>query len=259
MTEVRASSRFGWAAVGTGAAALLLLNVAVFLLLRAVTVAAEPAEVTAARPQASTAERLVESPKKFLIYEERLTVVKERLTTFIARTWHKRRDDVAVIVDEAVSLGKASDIDPILILGVITVESGFNAKAVSNAGAKGLMQVHVRVHADKFEEHGGAAAAFKPKANMAVGTAILVKYLAQQKTVAGALKFYVGAGYRKGDGGYARRVFLAESRLLTAVEKSPDAARQLVLRKKEGTSFRLLSGKRGDWSDFLALVRRAPV
>ena len=75
----------------------------------------------------------------------------------------------------------------------------------------------------------------------------------------GALKFYVGAGYRKGDGGYARRGFLAESRLLTAVEKSPDAARQLVLRKKEGTSFRLLSGKRGDWSDFLALVRRAPV
>ena len=76
MTEVRASSRFGWAAVGTGAAALLLLSVAVFLLLRAVTVAAEPAEVTAARPQASTAERLVESPKKFLTYEERLTVVK---------------------------------------------------------------------------------------------------------------------------------------------------------------------------------------
>lgn len=171
MTEVRASSRFGWAAVGTGAAALLLLSVAVFLLLRAVTVAAEPAEVMAARPQASTAERLVESPKKFLTYEERLTVVKERLTTFIARTWHKRRDDVAVIVDEAVSLGKASDIDPILILGVITVESGFNEKAVSKAGAKGLMQVHVRVHADKFEEHGGAKAALNPKANMAVGTA----------------------------------------------------------------------------------------
>ena len=155
------------------------------------------------------------------------------------------------------SLGKASDIDPILILGVITVESGFNEKAVSKAGAQGLMQVHVRVHADKFESHGGVGTAFDPKANMAVGTAILVKYLAQQKTVAGALKFYVGAGYRKGDGGYARRVFLAESRLLTAVEKSPEAARQLVLRKKEGTSFRLQSGKQGDWSDFLALVRRA--
>ena len=69
----------------------------------------------------------------------------------------------------------------------------------------------------------------------------------------------MGAGYRKGDGGYAKRVFLAESRLLTAVEKSPDEARQLVLRKKEGPSFRLQSGKKGDWSDFLALVRRAPV
>ena len=76
----------------------------------------------------------------------------------------------------------------------------------------------MRVHANKFESHGGVGTAFDPKANMAVGTAILVKYLAQQKTVAGALKFYVGAGYRKGDGGYARRVFLAESRLLTAVE-----------------------------------------
>lgn len=259
MTEVRPSSRFGWAAVGTGAAALLLLSVAVFLLLRAVTVAAEPAEVTAARPPASTAERLVESPKKFLTYEERLAVVKDRLTTFIARTWHKRRDDVAVIVEEAVSLGKASDIDPILILGVITVESGFNEKAVSKAGAQGLMQVHVRVHADKFEAHGGAETAFDPKANMAVGTAILVKYLAQQKTVSRALKFYVGAGYRKGDGGYARRVFLAESRLLAAVGKSPDEARQLVLRKKEGPAFRLMSGKNGDWSDFLALVRRTPV
>ena len=181
--------------------------------------------------------------------------MKERLTTFIARTWRKPKSSAAVIVDEAVSLGKAYDMDPILLLGVITVESGFNEKAVSRAGAKGLMQVHVRV----FEEHGGTAAIFDPKANMAVGTAILAKYLAQQKTVAGALKFYVGAGYRKGDGGYAKRVFLAESRLIAAVEKSPEEARQLVLRKKEGASFRLQSGKRGDWSDFLALVRRAPV
>ena len=247
------------AAILVGVTALLLFCVGVFLLMRAVAIATEPPAVTAQRPAATVTERLVESPKKFYTPEERLSVVKERLVRFIAASRRKPAEAMAPIVEEAVALGKAYDVNPLLILAVITVESGFNERAVSSAGAKGLMQVHVKVHADKFEPHGGTDAVFDRTANMTVGTQILAKYRAQQGTTAGALKFYVGAGRKKSDGGYGKRVFLEESRLVTAVEHSPERAMALARAKQAGSSFRLLPGQAGDWSDFLGLVRKAPL
>ena len=63
------------------------------------------------------------------------------------------------------------EVDPALILGVITQESGFNAHAVSWAGAQGLMQLmpetveHIRRHSPVQ-----ISSAFNPVDNMAGGT-----------------------------------------------------------------------------------------
>ncbi len=247
------------AAILVGVTALILFCTGVFFLMRAVSIATEPPAIKAQRPAATVAERLVESPKKFYTAEERLAVVKERLVRFISESRRKPVEAMAPIVDEAVALGKDYDLNPLLILAVITVESGFNERAVSSAGAKGLMQVHVKVHADKFEPHGGRDAVFDRTANMTVGTQILAAYRAQQGSTAGALKHYVGAGRRKSDGGYGKRVFTEESWLVTAVTHSPERALSLARARQAGASFRLLPGEAGDWSDFLALVRKAPM
>lgn len=178
------------------------------------------------------------------------------MTESIAGLWHKSKLEARTIVDEAVRLGKQFDLDPLLILSVISVESGFNERVVSKAGAVGLMQVHVPAHGKKFEDHGGKEALFDVRANMTVGAGILANYLTKQGTVKKALKYYVGAANLRGDGSYSRRVFVAQSRLLLAAEGEVERAKVLTLRKKAGPSYRILAGKPGTWSDFLALVRK---
>ena len=205
-----------------------------------------PAPVTTQKTEVSAAERLVEPPSRFLTTEERINIISIRLTESIAGLWHKSKLEARTIVDEAVRLGKQFDLDPVLILSVISVESGFNERAVSKAGAVGLMQVHVPAHGKKFEDYGGKEALFDVRANMTVGAEILANYL----------KYYVGAANLRGDGSYSSRVFVAQSRLLLAAQGEVERAKVLTLRKKAGPSYRILAGKPGTWSDFLALVRK---
>lgn len=248
--------RLGKKAVLAAAAALLLLSVGLFLLMRGVELLLMPAPVMTQKTEVSAAERLVEPPSRFLTTEERINIISIRLTDSIAGLWHKSKLEARTIVDEAVRLGKQFDLDPLLILSVISVESGFNERAVSKAGAVGLMQVHVPAHGKKFEDHGGKEALFDVRANMTVGAEILANYLTKQGTVKKALKYYVGAANLRGDGSYSRRVFVAQSRLLLAAEGEVERAKVLTLRKKAGPSYRILAGKPGTWSDFLALVRK---
>lgn len=54
------------------------------------------------------------------------------------------------IVNEAVSAGSRHDVDPILILAVMRMESGYREKVVSREGATCLMQVIPRWHREKI-------------------------------------------------------------------------------------------------------------
>ena len=130
--------RLGKKAVLAAAAALL------FLLMRGIELLLMPAPVTTQKTEVSAAERLVEPPSRFLTTEERINIISIRMTESIAGLWHKSKLEARTIVDEAVRLGKQFDLDPLLILSVISVESGFNERAVSKAGAVGLMQVRSR-------------------------------------------------------------------------------------------------------------------
>ena len=64
------------------------------------------------------------------------------------------------------------NIDPILILSVIAVESKFNSSIVSESGQIGLLQIAHSWHQEKSSRIG----LFDPKNNILVGTRILREY-----------------------------------------------------------------------------------
>lgn len=82
----------------------------------------------------------------------------------------KKGDDVfdAFILDAA----RQYDMDPVVIKAVIMAESGFNPRAVSRAGARGLMQLMPRTAGSL-----GVEDAFDPRANILGGTRYLKKLL----------------------------------------------------------------------------------
>src|SRR5690606_33585176 len=104
-------------------------------------------------------------------------------------------------------------LDPLLILAVIAIESRFNPFAESPVGAKGLMQVMAHIHRDRFKPLGGVQAALNPVANIKVGASILRDYVKRAGSLEGGLKMYVGAAFHDTDFGYGAKVIAEYNRL----------------------------------------------
>jgi hypothetical protein len=81
-------------------------------------------------------------------------------------------------------------VDPVLILAIISVESQFDFKAMSNANAVGLMQVIYIWHKEKVNNKSDL---FDPKTNIRVGTKIIKEYLERSSTEVEALLRYNGS------------------------------------------------------------------
>jgi hypothetical protein len=141
---------------------------------------------------------------------------EQNLTAYLARKWRVADTAVQQIVQTAVRAGKEHRVDPMLILAVLSVESGFNPYAESHAGAQGLMQVMTSVHKEKFERFGGEHAALHPVANIFVGAQILADVVQRGGSMEQGLKLYVGAGNLEHDGGYGARVLGERNRLVNA-------------------------------------------
>ncbi len=141
---------------------------------------------------------------------------KQRVAAWIAKRYRIAGTASNLFVSTAYKTAFDLGLDPHLILAVMAIESRFNPYAESAVGAQGLMQVMSKVHADKFEDHGGVQNALDPVVNIKVGARILRDYVRQKGSVELALKSYVGAAAMSHDGGYGSRV-LSEYRMLKAV------------------------------------------
>jgi hypothetical protein len=80
--------------------------------------------------------------------EDRVTaggpIEKKRVTQWIAKRYRVANDAAGMLVTEAYSAANETNLDPLLILSVIAIESRFNPFAESPVGAQGLMQVMSR-------------------------------------------------------------------------------------------------------------------
>lgn len=82
----------------------------------------------------------------------------------------------------------ANGVNPAVIYQIAHIESRFDKKALSNKGAKGLMQIVPKWHQDKIQGRN----IYDPAVNIEVGVKIYADYLRQYKTPAKALFAYNG-------------------------------------------------------------------
>ena len=154
----------------------------------------------------------------------RVDPAQRHVVTYLARRYRVADGALRRVVAAAYESGRELGIDPLLILAVTAIESSMNPFAESQVGAQGLMQVMTRVHAEKFEAHGGEDAALDPIANIKVGSAILSDLIRRGGSVERGLQLYVGAGNMVDDGGYGARVLAEHSRLRLAASGKIDLA-----------------------------------
>jgi soluble lytic murein transglycosylase-like protein len=134
------------------------------------------------------------------------------VTEFISKRYRVAQDAIAGFVAIAYRAGNERKVDPLLILAVMAVESRYNPVAESSMGAKGLMQVMPKFHADKLAEHGGESALLDPHINIQVGAQILREYLRRFGETETALQMYAGA-FDEPNSFYALKVLAERARL----------------------------------------------
>ena len=106
--------------------------------------------------------------------------VTDLLTTWVRRNAIKPVSDkqARLIVQETFRQSKRNGVDPMLMLAVIDVESQFDHKARSSAGALGLTQVIPEWHMDKLKR---PQQQLETKQSIRVGTEVLAEYMAWHK------------------------------------------------------------------------------
>lgn len=158
---------------------------------------------------------------------------------WLSKKYRVAPEPLSALVQETYEIGRRTELDPLLILAVMAVESGFNPFAQSPVGAQGLMQVMTRVHSEKYEAFGGKLAAFDPVANVRVGARILQDYIQRAGSVEGGLRYYVGAANLPHDGGYSAKVLAEHARLSLIANGrviSPYSARPIPVATPPGTT-----------------------
>lgn len=117
----------------------------------------------------------------------------EALAEFLAKRYKVSQDLTLEFVQIAHAEAARVNMDPLLVMAVIAVESRYNPIAESSVGAKGLMQIIPKFHGDKLAEFGGEKSVFDPESNIRVGTRILREYMSRTGNVGIALQMYAGA------------------------------------------------------------------
>lgn len=146
---------------------------------------------------------------------------QKRLVQFLAQKYDRSPVMIEQIVQEAHNESKAKDIDPMLFLAVISVESNFDPNARSGAGAIGLVQFIPRWHPDKVARVAKSGRKLTDiRSNIQIGVQILDEYRKIHKgNLQRALLSYNGS-LKDPKGRYAKKV-LAEKVKLEQIFNNP--------------------------------------
>jgi soluble lytic murein transglycosylase-like protein len=158
-----------------------------------------------------------------------LRIESDRIEEFLAERMEldgaHRKELAKVVVTES----RAAGLDPLFVLAIIEVESGFDWEAVSPAGAQGLMQIVPGTWADEVRRSGlGRVEMLNPVHNVTVGVRYLRRLarsfpameevlLAYNRGPGAAARLLAeGGGLKRGLSGYSGKVLRLYRRLLAA-------------------------------------------
>ena len=146
----------------------------------------------------------------------------ETLARVVGSKYRVSHDVTREFVGTAYREAKRNRLDPLLIVAVMAVESGFNPAAQSDGGAIGLMQVIPRYHPEKFSTARGESVR-DPSTNIRVGSQALKEYIVRGGTEAAGLQLYNGA-HGDTSNAYATRVTAERQRLQDAMRRARERA-----------------------------------
>ncbi len=137
---------------------------------------------------------------------------------YVTRRYRVSQEALEPVLEVAQMIGKERRIDPLLIVAMIGIESGFNPFAESPMGAQGLMQVIPRFHMDKVPDGAGDKPFLDPETNIRVGVHVLQEAIRRRGGLVAGLQYYAGSS--DPEGSYASKVLAEQERLKNAVRRS---------------------------------------
>ena len=137
---------------------------------------------------------------------------------YVSRRYRVSTEALLPIFATAEVVGRELHLDPLLIIAVIGVESGFNPFSQSVVGAQGLMQVMPRFHMDKLPEEADRSAFLDPVTNVQVGAKVLKESIHRNGDVTSGLQQFAGAS-NDPDRRYASKVMAEKQRLEQAAQR----------------------------------------
>ena len=129
---------------------------------------------------------------------------------YVKTRYKVTREAMQPLFESVQWIARERGIDPLLIVALIGIESGFNTQAKSAGGGHGLMQIIPRYHLDKIPDGLGAKGLLDPVVNVQVGAQILDDAIRRAGSTQAGLQSYNGSKHKSL---FARRVLAERERL----------------------------------------------
>lgn len=131
---------------------------------------------------------------------------RQRMVRYLLNNYDLTEQEARILVRSADINAQKYKIDLELLMAIIFVESTYKPHAESGVGAIGLMQVVPKWHLDKINQYGDVDVLYDIRANIAIGTEILMEYVYKEGNLRAALHRYNGSKNDK-TLKYSNRVF----------------------------------------------------
>ena len=167
---------------------------------------------------------LADTPELIPVAESVPAVLSSRMQgalDYVTRRYRVSPEALVPVFEVAQLIGQERRIDPLLIVAIIGIESGFNPFAESAMGARGLMQIIPRFHRDKVPEGAGDGSLLDPLINIRVGVYVLEEAIRRRGGLVAGLQYYAGSSEPVGN--YANKVLAEKERLEQAARRNAAA------------------------------------
>ena len=134
----------------------------------------------------------------------------QKALNYVKTRYKVSKDALHPLFETVQRIGREHGIDPLLIVAIIGIESGFKSDAKSAGGGHGLMQIIPRYHLNKIPDGLGVKGLMDPAVNVKVGTIILDDAISRAGNPVGGLQSYNGSKKKKL---FANRVLAEKARM----------------------------------------------